>query len=274
MFTKYYNPHAALEEYVESICVMGHDFTPESPLSPIYTFMPTHTRYICFYLEDPVKVKKSFSDFEERSRSVIIGPQLNPVTLDLGKKHSNVIVILKPSGLYRLLGFPLSEIVDRDFDTNLILGKEINDVIDRMINDPDSDKRNSIIQEYLLGKLNKLKPSLPIDNAMLQLVRSKGKLPMDLLMSQSCLGVRQLERQSLERIGLPPKFFARMIRFSEAYKFKERNPKSTWTDICYRFGYFDQMHLIRDFRQFTGGNPSSINEATLMYSIKLISHDI
>ena len=273
MIAKYYNPLPALEEYVETICIMNHDFTTDSPLLPIYTFMPTHTRYLCFYLEDRIKVKKETGDFQERSRSVIIGPQVSPVTLDLGKKHSVVVVILKPCGLYRMLGIPLNEIVDCDFDASLIIGKEINDVIEQMINDTDSDKRNNIIQNYLLRKLNKLKPSLPIDKAMLNLVKSHGLLSMDLLISQSCLGVRQLERQSLVRIGLPPKFFARMIRFSEAYKFKERNPQTTWTDICYRFGYFDQMHFIRDFRQFTGINPSFISESKLFHSVRLNSLD-
>ncbi len=274
MFTKYYIPHPALDQYVETICIMGHEFTSNSILSPIYTFMPTHTRFLCFYLEDPVKVKKGTGDFEERSRSVIIGPQLTPVTLDLGNKHLDIVVVLKPCGLYRLLGIPLSEIVDCDFDASLIIGREISDLIERLINNPDTEKRNSIIQDYLLGKLNKLKPSLPIDMAMLQLVKAQGNLSMDSLVAQSCLGVRQLERQSLERIGLPPKFFARMIRFSEAYKFKERNPQTTWTEIGHRFGYFDQMHLIRDFRQFTGINPSIVNEGTLAYSVKLTSLDL
>ena len=97
---------------------------------------------------------------------------------------------------------------------------------------------------------------------------------MDVLVSQSCLGIRQLERQSLERIGLPPKFFARLIRFSEAYKFKERNPQKTWTEISHRFGYFDQMHLIRDFRQFTGMNPSIVTASEILHSVRLNSMDL
>lgn len=271
MFTKYYNPHPALIEYVESICIMGHDFTQSNLLSPIYTYVPTHTRFLCFYLEDPLEVKRGMSTFEKRGHAMIIGPQLTPVTINLGKKQANVIVMLKPCGLYRLLGIPLKEIVDCDFEARLILGKEIDEVTDRLLNASNDEQRNAVIQAYLLGKVNNLKPALPFDKAMLQLVRTHGNLAMDYVASQSCLSVRQLERQSLERIGLSPKYFSRMVRFSEAYKYKERNPHTSWVEIAYRFGYYDQMHLIRDFRHFTGINPSMVKETSLLNSVKFNS---
>ena len=274
MYTLYYPPHPALADFVEVICIMGHDFNAGNFLSPVYTFMPSHTRYLCFYLEDCVAVKKKEGHFETRSRALIIGPQITPVTMDLGKKHAQVIVILKPCGLYRLIGIPLQEIVDCDFDARFILGKEIDELIEKLLNTPDNGARNTIIQQYLLSRLSNLKPLLAIDSAMLHLVRSQGNLSMDFLAASACLSTRQLERQSLERIGLPPKFFARMIRFSEAYKFKERNPHISWTKIACQFGYFDQMHLIRDFRSFTGITPSIIKEDEIEHSVKFNSLDL
>lgn len=271
MFTTFYNPHPALQDYVETICVINHDFMIGDTLSPLYTYVPTHTRFLCFYLADPVNVKKGMGDFENHGRSVIIGPQLTPVTLDLGRNHANLLVILKPGGLYRLLGIPLIQLVDCYYDARLVVGKEIDQVTEQLMNASTSLEKNSIIQNYLLQNLTKLKPSLPIDFAMLQLVLSKGEISMDRLASQSCLSVRQLERQSLKRIGLPPKYFSRMIRFSEAYKFKERNPQSCWTDIVYRFGYYDQMHLIKDFHHFTGINPSKLKEENILHSVKFNS---
>lgn len=268
MFTKYYSPHPALEEYVEIICIIGHEFKPGDVLTPFYTFVPSHTRYLCFYLEDPVKVKKNEGEFTERARSIIIGPQLKPVTLDLGKKHSCVIVILKPCGLFRLLGIPLKDIVDCDFDARQIIGSEIHELTERLIEAVDSDERNRIIQEFLLSKVRKLKPAHHFDKAMWYLVKKSGNVSMDFLASQSCLCTRQMERQSLERIGFSPKFFARMIRFSEAYKYKERNPDVSWTKISHRFEYYDQMHLIRDFRSFTGTVPGSIKEDEMLQSVK------
>jgi AraC-like DNA-binding protein len=33
------------------------------------------------------------------------------------------------------------------------------------------------------------------------------------------------------------------------------HPWQTWTSIAYECGYFDQMHLIKDFKAFTGFTP-------------------
>ena len=271
MFTIYYSPHPALEEFVESIYLIGHKFADNELFSPLYNFMPTHNRFICFNLEDPVRVKRRSGDFKDGSSSMITGLHLEPITLDFGKKHLAMMVLLKPCGLYRLLGISMKEIIDCDFDASLIFGKEINEVIEQLINTPEYGSKNRIIQDYLLKKLTKLKPKLPVDQVMILLVRSQGHLSMDFMASQACISVRQLERQSIERIGLPPKFFARMIRFSEAYKFKERNPNSSWTEIAYRFRYFDQMHLIRDFRCFSGITPSKIKEAEILHSVRYTS---
>ena len=274
MFTNYYRPHPALSEFVETICIMSHDFTLSNQFSSIQTFVPTHTRFICFNLEDSVKVKRGSGDFEARELSIITGPQLGTVTLDLGKKHEAVVVVLKPCGLFRLLGIPIKDLVDCDFDARLVIGNEINELLERLMNFKDNNQRNQIIQSYLLSNLMKLKPALPIDIAMLILVKSQGKLSMDYLASQSCLSNRQLERRSLERIGLSPKCFARMIRFSEAHNYKEQHPHTPWTEIAHRFGYYDQMHLIRDFREFTGVTPSMINRDGILNSSRLNSTEL
>lgn len=267
MFHTSFPPHPLLLEYVESIFILNIDFAVENSLSPIYPYVPTHTRFLMFYLHDPVKVKKENSDFITRARSVIIGPQLTPVTLDLGQKHHAVIVVFKPCCMYRFLGIPLEEIVDLDFDARLVIGREIDELIERMSEAHSNHGKNNIIQQYLLHKLKCLKPTLPFDLAMLQLVKAGGNLSVDYVASQSCLSIRQFERKSLERVGLPPKLYSRMVRFSYAYKYKEKYPNLNWITIAHNCGYFDQMHLIRDFKAFAGFTPGMLKEKDIKKSV-------
>jgi AraC-like DNA-binding protein len=81
--------------------------------------------------------------------------------------------------------------------------------------------------------------------------------------------VRQVQRISRDRIGMSPKAFARVIRFSAAYRLHEERPGLRWTDIAYRCGYFDQMHLIRDFRDFAGMPPSVIERELARTELRL-----
>ncbi|WP_316793673.1 helix-turn-helix transcriptional regulator [Pedobacter frigoris] len=263
----HFEPFPALLEYIDSIYIIDIDFSVELTLSPIYTFVPTHTRFLCFYLHDQVKVKKE-EGFVAKAESVIIGPQLNPVTLDLGKRHHTIIVSLKPCGMYRLLGISMDEIVDKDFDARLVMGKEIDELIDRLKEAKTNYQKNQIVQGYLLLKLPRLKPALPFDRAMLHLVHANGNLTVDQVASQSCVSTRQFERVCLERIGLSPKLYARMVRFSYAYKLKEIYPQMPWSQISYMCGYFDQTHFIRDFKQFAKFTPGHLSEEDITSSVR------
>jgi hypothetical protein len=37
---------------------------------------------------------------------------------------------------------------------------------------------------------------------------------------------------------------------------KRQRPDCTWTEITYQAGYFDQMHLVKDFKLPTGKAPT------------------
>ena len=259
--------HPALSEYIDNITLVNIDFSEEKDISPIYTFVPTHNRFLSFFLGERIHVKKDM-DFELRERAVIIGPQTNPVTLSFGKKHKELVVCFKPCGMYRLLGIPLNQMVDKDFDARLILGNEIDTLVDQLLHAKSDEKVNHLVQLYLLQRLDSLKPLLPFDLAMIQLVKNIGNIAIENIALQACMSLRQFERKSLERIGLPPKYFSRMIRFSRAFKLKELHPGKPWIHIAHECGYFDQMHFIRDFKSFAGFSPSGLTESDIINSVR------
>jgi AraC-like DNA-binding protein len=117
-----------------------------------------------------------------------------------------------------------------------------------------------IAEQFLLTKLSSLKSILPFDEAMQVLVKNGGLSSIDHIASTSCLSLRQFERKCHERIGYSPKFFARLARFSKAYRLRENQPALSWTSIAHESGYYDQMHFIRDFKQFAGITPSLMDE--------------
>ena len=267
MQLEHFAPHAALLEYIDSVFVVTIDFRAGGGLSAIYPFVPTHNRFLCFYLRDPVRVKKQTGGFVAKARSIIIGPQLTPVTLDLGQDHQAIIVNLKPAGMYRLLGIPMAELVDCDYDARLVLGREIDELLERLQESRSNADKNAITQAYLLSKLPRLRPVLPFDLAMLHQVYASGNLPIERVAAQACLSLRQFERKSYERLGFSPKVYSRMIRFSHAYKYKESAPHTSWIDIAHRCGYYDQMHFIRDFKFFAGFTPSMLKETEIERSV-------
>jgi AraC-like DNA-binding protein len=96
-------------------------------------------------------------------------------------------------------------------------------------------------------------------------------IKIDQLASDACLSTLQFERVFQQRIGLPPKYFSRLVRFSHAWIIKEQQPGISWIKIAYECAYFDQMHLIRDFQEFAGVNPTFIESELLKSPVKIFN---
>ncbi|HVZ24716.1 MAG TPA: helix-turn-helix domain-containing protein [Sediminibacterium sp.] len=253
-----YKPHPALQEFVSGILIYRADLrhTQEDIVCP---FPPTPQNYIYFYLNDPVQTQKNGETFyTEKAGSITVGPQLTRVNLNIGKDHFMLGIIFHPGGLHRLLGMPMHGIVDTDMETRALLGGEIQTVYTQLQNAETWGEMKMVAESFLLRQLQRLRPALPFDFAIQELVKQGGGLSMEKTASLACLSLRQFERQCLERIGLPPKLFARLIRFSKAYQLKEHAQQVSWTSVAHTCGYYDQMHFIRDFREFAGVTPTGI----------------
>jgi transcriptional regulator GlxA family with amidase domain len=71
------------------------------------------------------------------------------------------------------------------------------------------------------------------------------------------LGVtaRHLERCFESHVGLSPKVLCRLARFHHMRTLLDVARRPDWSHLACECGYFDQAHLIREFRHFTGRTP-------------------
>ena len=69
-------------------------------------------------------------------------------------------------------------------------------------------------------------------------------------------------------VGLKPKQFHRLQRFRKVIESVQRQADVDWTDIGLSAGYFDQAHLIHDFREFSDLTP----EQYLKFRTPFINH--
>ena len=74
------------------------------------------------------------------------------------------------------------------------------------------------------------------------------------------LGVseRHLRRVFLETVGVGPKALARLTRFRHALRAARKDPRASWASIAAAAGYYDQGHLIAEFRAIAGVTPRAL----------------
>jgi AraC-like DNA-binding protein len=272
MFQQFYEPHPALKGFVNNIMI--HEVKVEATEnSHTFSIPPLPEHGLTFYVRDRVDVEHLFTKKRETQfPSMVVGPQVNRHHIIPGRDHLMIKVGFQPGGLYRFLGIPMSELLCKDaFDGVDLLGNEMNEVNEQLREADSFCKMKMIVESFLLKHVDKLKQILPIDHVLPLLIKERGLIKIDQLASHACLSIRQFERVFQQRMGLPPKYFSRLVRFAHAWITKEQQPGISWIKIAHECGYFDQMHLIRDFQEFAGANPSSIESELLESPLKFFT---
>ena len=74
------------------------------------------------------------------------------------------------------------------------------------------------------------------------------------------LGVseRHLRRVFRDAVGVSPKAFARLTRFRHAVRAARERTPASWASIAAAAGYYDQAHLIAEFRAIAGVTPRAL----------------
>jgi transcriptional regulator GlxA family with amidase domain len=94
-----------------------------------------------------------------------------------------------------------------------------------------------------------------ISSAANHILRAAGNTRVATLARDAGLSVRQFERCFMKQVGVHPKLYARIVRFEAALDSKARASTKS-SDVACEFGYFDQMHMIHDFKSFSRGTPT------------------
>jgi AraC-like DNA-binding protein len=249
---------------------MGKDeFSIYSP------FPPSPQNSIIFYIRDAAEIERSYTGkFVKLPPCIFTGQLTERINTKMGKDHLMVYIGFKPGGMYRLLSIPMNRFINDDLDGKDLYGSEISEIIEQLNETSNAKELVTIVENFLISKLKKIRPADSFDLAMQELIRRDGNLKMDELAYMSCMSFRQFERKSIEKIGIPPKLYARIIRFSKAYRMKEVNPTLSWTSLAHFCGYYDQMHMIRDFKEFTGVTPTGMDRELEASVYKLQTHVI
>ncbi|QNL47832.1 AraC family transcriptional regulator [Olivibacter sp. SDN3] len=106
--------------------------------------------------------------------------------------------------------------------------------------------------------LDKLKAyDNPLKKATVAIAGSGGRISLDEIASLCCRSTRQTERLFKQTIGLTPKQFCRIIKFTLSQQLIEaKNPDETLLQVALDAGYYDHAHLSREYKKITRHNPS------------------
>lgn len=174
---------------------------------------------------------------------------------------------LTPIGGHLFFGMPMSELAGRVLALDDVLGRERRELAARLEALPDWDARFDHVEDLVAERIDGLSQrAAGITWALDQIRRSGGSADVGALGDALGCSHRHFIALFREHVGMPPKLLSRIVRFDNLMSHLRRGGQGSWADLAVRFGYYDQSHLVRDVRQFTGTTPTrakaSLDELT------------
>lgn len=241
-------PSPELSAHVEWFWGMRSD----SPKPERQKIVPDGLPETIFHFGDPYKIHLH-GRWRRQARSLFGGQMKRYFFLENTGKADMFGITWRPAAPTHIFGLNMKDYADRVVPLSQVAGP-LNSLAERLIPHSDFDKRVEVAEQFLKPHL----PGngvLPIDRCLHVLFRDHGTSPVEQVCRETGLNERQMQRLFQRYIGLSPKFYSRILRFSHLFTLIKEG-KSTWSDVVYLSGYYDQPHFIRDFKAFTGEDPT------------------
>lgn len=200
---------------------------------------------------------RDYFHLSKESQITLIGIQDIPAIVDIEYDtfYGNIGIEFSPMGTYRLFQLRQSEIKNKLFLLEDILGKSAKEIQDRIAQTHVTTEKIQYIQAYLVQLLSKSQSDQVLDYCIERVTGSKGMIVVSALEKETGYSSRWLHQKFIEKVGLSPKNLASIIRFNQIYQpwARHGNPNS-FKDNIYTY-FYDQAHFIKDFKRFTGFSP-------------------
>lgn len=172
---------------------------------------------------------------------------------------SGVQVNFTPVGARLFFGLPMRHLARRVVGLDDVFGAEGPRLTEQLHDAPGWEARFALLDQLLLRRILEARAvSDCVTWAWQRLQVSGGLVEIGALADEFGFSQKHLISRFNEELGLPPKLLARLIRFDRVIHHLRAGSPDSWASIAYAHGYYDQAHLIRDFRQFTGSPPGEV----------------
>ena len=209
---------------------------------------------LILHFKDPYRINIS-GIWEQQDKFLIAGQIRNHFFLEKTGESGMIGIKLQPWMLSTLINGEARQLTDKviSFENGKSELLEPIKVIALEISDFESKVKE--IENYFLTTFDPARYVSKGQTAVQYTIEHNGTLPIKELVESVDIQERNLERYFNAHIGLSPKYYSRVLKFANIFNIvKEKN--FNWSDIAYLAGYYDQSHFIKNFKEFTGEEPS------------------
>lgn len=189
---------------------------------------------------------------------VVSGAHTRSFVIDTSRPRRLLGLHFRSGGAFPFLGHPAGMVQDAHVELSALWGRAAHDLHGRLLDAHTPEARFAILEEALTVRRTTARPGHPaVDLALRRLQTAVDPPRIADLAAQSGVSWRRFIELFRAQIGMTPKVFWRLRRFQDVLRRAHRGDEIDWAQTALDCGYADQAHCIRDFRAFSGVNPTA-----------------
>ncbi len=241
-----------LKDYVFSYYLLNNDNNKETTYLTFpkpYSIVSVNKNAKVSYLPNTMVIE---SDGNGSLTSDLTLSYKKPILIKYKGSVKEITIYFKPLALYAFIEHPGESISEND---SFLPYPDYKEKMSEIIDLTSTDEIILQLESYLLSKLSKFKhPFLHqfIDDVTINSRTSIGELSKEYGISQ-----KTLIKHTKSYLDRTPSEFIKVVRFHKALKEYYKTEKGTLSliEIGYMASFFDQAHMIKDFKTLTGFTP-------------------
>jgi AraC-like DNA-binding protein len=183
--------------------------------------------------------------------AVLAGPTKRFKVIETGQQRELMSVHFRLGGAVPFFPVPISAVTETAVDLADLWGRDGAVLAERLAEAATPARKLQLLEGALLAHAGTFERDPAMERAIQALER--GIAVRDVV-ERFGTTAKPFVRRFTERVGLTPKRFARVRRLQRVLA--SVSPQVDWAEVAASHGYFDQSHLIQDFRDLTGLTPT------------------
>lgn len=253
---KILKPDTELQKYV-SYFWTGEIHLSQTDKNGFRHLAPASTTVdLVFFCEGHFKDNETGNQLSQNG--IIYGQKTSFGNYTTTSKYATLFGIkLNPSILLTTLNIPASEITEQQIDLQTLFGYCGEKLTGFVLSSQTFEEKATAFSTFLKEKLKNLDAKYLLLEKFIETINCSNSFSdIDKRIENNFLSQRQFERDFKSLTGLSFRKFSKLKRFEKFFEAVQSNQlNSNLTQSAYQFGYYDQAHLNRDFKEFTGTSP-------------------
>src|SRR5271163_1005689 len=212
------------------------------------------------HLQETLPHPNVYMVFEYR-KLVVSGVTTGKFTRLLEGQDRTFGVKFKPGGFRPFLPAPVSSLTNRIVPANSVFGKDADALEARLVASAEDEEMVEAANCFFQSRVPHPDETIVLASRLVERILQQPDIKtVEDLAGRSGIGKRSLQWVFSEYVGVSPKWVIRRYRLHELVERLNSGEELNWADIALELGYFDQAHLINDFRSIVGRSPACYQE--------------